>query len=29
MALQAFTANSKTILSVDFDRNKTCSQICR
>ena len=26
--LKAFTANSKTILSVDFDRFKTCPQIC-
>ena len=28
MTLKAFTANSKTILSVDFNRDKTCSQIC-
>ena len=26
--LKAFTANSKTILSLDFNRDKTCSQIC-
>jgi hypothetical protein len=27
--LKAFTANSKTILSVDFNRDKTCPQICK
>lgn len=26
--IKAFTVNSKTILSVDFNRDKTCSQIC-
>lgn len=26
--MQAFTSNSKTILSIDFDRFKTCSSIC-
>lgn len=26
--LKAFTSNSKTILSVDFNRNTTCPQIC-
>lgn len=25
---QAFTHNSKTLLSIDFDRSTTCSQIC-
>lgn len=28
MAAQIFTNNSKTLLSVDFDRFKTCPQIC-
>ena len=28
MKLQAFTENSKTILSVDFDRRNTCIQMC-
>jgi len=28
MSNQAFTMNSKTLLSVDFDRFKTCPQIC-
>jgi len=28
MSLQAFTSNSKTILSVDFNRAGTCYQIC-
>ena len=27
--MQAFTSNSKTILSIDFDRFKTCPQICK
>lgn len=26
--LTVFTANSKTVLSLDFDRHKTCGQIC-
>lgn len=28
MSFQAFTKNSKTILSVDFDRRNTCPQFC-
>mgnify|MGYP003962725473 CR=1 FL=1 len=28
MSLQVFTKNSKTILSVDFNREQTCYQIC-
>lgn len=28
MATKAFTMNSKTLLSIDFDRFKTCPQIC-
>ena len=28
MQLQAFTTNSKTVLSIDFDRITTCNQIC-
>tara|TARA_B100001758_G_C18338452_1_gene572937 strand:- start:438 stop:1202 length:765 start_codon:yes stop_codon:yes gene_type:complete len=28
MAIKAFTLNSKTIVSLDFDRFKTCPQIC-
>jgi len=28
MQLQAFTNNSKTVLSIDFDRITTCNQIC-
>ena len=28
MQVQAFTNNSKTVLSIDFDRAKTCNQIC-
>ena len=28
MSIKAFTLNSKTIVSLDFDRFKTCPQIC-
>jgi len=28
MQLKAFTNNSKTVLSIDFDRASTCNQIC-